>query len=289
MKPSIFDTHCHVNFKAFNDDASEVIKRCLDEQVWLTNIGTDYKTSSSAIALAEQYPEGVFASVGLHPVHVVNTQIDEEMGKTRHKFMTKGERFDLTSYRELAKHPKVVAIGEIGLDFYRRKEDLRSEAEWQAVVKAQEEDFVKQLDLGDELGKAILIHCRNAHEEILKVLEARYGSAPRVSRGRGIAHFFTGTFEQAERYWQLGFYIAFGGAITFVEEYQNLVKQIPLERMVIETDAPYVTPVPHRRERNEPSYIKFVASKIAELKGVSEQEVAAVTTQNAFRVFNLSK
>lgn len=286
MAPSFFDTHTHVNFKAFNTDADAVIRRSLATGIWVTNIGTDLKTSRKAIELAEKYTEGVYASVGLHPVHVVNTKIDEQMGQKRHKFMTQGERFDPAAYRALAKNPKVVAIGEIGLDFYRRREDTRSEAEWQGVAAAQKEDFIKQLDLADELKKAVVIHCRNAHEEILEILEARGGRKPRLAGG--IAHFFTGTLEQAERYWRLGFYLAFGGAVTFVEAYQKLVKAIPSERIVVETDAPYVAPAPHRRKRNEPGYVKYVARKIAELKGFSEQEVAAITTENALTVFNLA-
>lgn len=297
--PRLFDTHCHVNFKAFKTDSDAVIRRALDEGTWLTNVGAQLSTSQRAVAMAEKYPQGVYAAVGLHPVHVAPTEVKEELAGERVEFVTHGETFDPAAYEALARREKTVAIGEIGLDFAVPGRSLgrRTAAAghvpasaWAKVVALQAKVFEAQLELADKVKKPVIIHCRNAHEDVLKILEKRYlrrAQGNSTGKAHGIAHFFTGTLAQAERYWQLGFYIAFGGVITFAKEYWPLVTAIPLERLVIETDAPYVTPAPFRGQRNEPSYVKFTAQKISELKGVSEEEVAQVTTQNALTVFNI--
>lgn len=291
MQPILFDTHCHVNFKPFAKDADDVIQRALSQGTWLNNVGTKLSTSRRAVELAEAYSEGVFATVGVHPVYVAPTPVSEELVSSQQQFTTKAEAIDIPALRELAQKPKVVAIGEIGLDYFRVTDE--------SAKKKQRAAFIAQLDLADELKKPVIIHCRasaepaaggaktgrEAHEDILSILENRFKHCgDGSSSAGGIAHFFTGTIEQAERYWALGFYIAFGGVITITRDYDAVVKATPLERIVIETDAPYVTPAPYRGKRNEPSYVKLVAQKLAELKNIDLIEIQRQTTQNALKV-----
>lgn len=255
----IIDTHTHTNFDAFKDDYREVIDRALGENVWLINVGSDLATSKRAVEIAGEYKEGVYAAIGLHP-----TDAEKEI-------------FDEKALSGLAQNEKVVAIGECGLDFFRTKDEFEKQK--------QKELFIKHIELSQKVGKPLIIHCRDAHDDLFKILEPRtynLESAP------GVMHFFTGTLEQAKKYIDLGFYISFSGVITFAKEYDILVKELPMDRILIETDAPYVSPAPMRGKRNEPSYVKYVAQKIADLKGISAGEVERQTTENAGRLFKLS-
>lgn len=248
MNPNLVDIHCHLDFKDFNDDRDEVIKRALRENIWMINIGIDAKTSQKAIEIAEKY-EGVFASVGLHP--------DEK------------ENFDMDYYRQLDKHPKVVAIGECGLDLKSQKSNLKS----------QKDLFIKQIELAKELNKPLMIHCRDAHREVIEILKE--------FRHYGNIHFFSGTWQEAEQYFSLGFTISFTGVITFARNYDEIIKNAPLDKIMIETDAPFVAPVLFRGKRNEPLYVREVAKKIAEIRNEPYEKIAEATTQNALRLFGI--
>ena len=279
-KNLLIDTHAHVNFRDFKNDAKEVIKRALDENIWMINVGAERKTSERAVEMAEEYGEGVFAAVGLHPSHLIEQDVEyEENGETV-KYKSKPEEFNHDFYLNLAKNKKVVAIGECGLDYFRTANE--------SFKQKQKEVFVKHLELAKEVNKPIIIHCRNAHEDLLEILrlEAELPS--------GVMHFFTGAPEQAKNYIDLGFYISFSGVVTFplrkgetAGAYDEIIKNIPLEKILIETDCPYVAPVPRRGKRNEPAYVKYVAQKIAELRGLSFDEVAEQTTKNARRLFKI--
>ncbi len=253
----LFDTHTHVNLDQFDADADAVIKRCLDADIWMVNVGTDLARSQKAIALAHRYKEGVYASVGLHPNDV-------------------GAAADFSVFEELARDEKVVGIGETGLDYFRTTEKEKQEL--------QKDFFIKHIKLAQKVKKPLIVHCRNAHEDVLKTLHA---SRFTLHDPPGVMHFFTGTKDDARAYLELGMYISFSGVITFAKEYEDVVRFVPLERIVVETDAPYAAPVPHRGKRNEPSYVKHVAEKIAELKGLSFEEVARQTTKNALTLFGL--
>mgnify|MGYP001579827359 FL=1 len=280
MKNLLIDTHAHVNFRDFKNDANEVVKRALDKNIWMINVGAESKTSERAVKMAEDYGEGVYAAVGLHPSHLVEQEVEYEENGEMIKYKSKPEEFDYNFYLNLAKNKKVVAIGECGLDYKGiTNEELRMK---------QKEVFVRHLDLAKEVNKPIIIHCRGAHEDLLEILrlEAELPS--------GVMHFFTGNLEQAKKYIDLDFYISFSGVITFpprkgesVGAYDEIINNIPLEKILIETDCPYVAPIPHRGKRNEPRFVKNVALKIAELKGVSFEDVAKQTTQNANKLFGL--
>lgn len=273
--PKLIDTHTHVNFQAFREDADSVVERALAEEVWMINAGTQFETSRRAVELAENYSDGVYAAVALHPIHLFEHHVDEE----ETSFRTKGEEFNAGSYKDLvARSLKVVAIGEFGLDYYR----MPPGADPERVKKVQEEVTKQHLLLAKEVGKPVMIHCRDAYRELWEILKNNYA-------GSGEIHCFTGTWEEAEPFLAMGFYIALNGIITFDKtgRSEKVVKNLPLDRILLETDAPYLTPAPHRGKRNEPAYVKFVAQKLAEIKGLSVEEVERVTTENARKLYGL--
>lgn len=290
------DTHCHVHFQAYKDDMDAVVARALDAGVGMITVGTQSTTSKNGIALAEKH-EGVWATVGLHPNHLHAQEFLDEnelpndnqfsnensfsFENPLSKIKTRAERFDPAYYRELVAHPKVVAIGEFGLDYYRVPPNVDV-----AHMRRDQADAVRaQLRFATEVNKPVVIHCRDAHADQAALLQEE------IDRGglqrRGVIHCFTGTAEEAARYRELGFLVSITGIVTFGKNVQEAVRNIPLEQIMLETDAPYLTPAPYRGKRNEPAYVAHVAAKIAELKGVSVDDVARVTTENAMRVFGL--
>ena len=275
MTPKLIDTHSHINFQAFHEDADEVITRSLEQETWLINVGTQFETSRKAIELAEEYGDGVYAAVGLHPIHLFEHHVDEE----ETSFNARGEEFSTDTYRDLiTRSVKVVGIGEFGLDYYRMPPGVDP-----AEVKKVQEDVLKQhLVLAQEVQKPVMIHCRDAYDDLFLILKEYY-------RGTGEIHSFTGTWEQASRFLDLGFYIALNGIITFDKtgRSEEVVKNLPLDMTLLETDSPYLTPVPNRGKRREPSYVEFVAEKIAEIKGVEKEEVEETTTQNARDLYKI--
>ncbi|MDO8558503.1 MAG: TatD family hydrolase [bacterium] len=282
MNPLLVDTHAHVNFNAFKNDGDAVIQRALDEGTWVVNVGSQIDTSRRAVEYAGHYPEGVYAVVGLHPVHLFSQHIDEE----EFGFDSREEKFDYEAYKTLAKHEKVIGIGECGLEYFHLPD---SEAE--EIKRTQKDAFIQQIELASELKKALMVHSRDAYQNIYEILRERRKILSNV-----IIHSFIGNWEEAKKFLDLGCYISFNGIITFKPrkektpgasdpELLEAVKNIPLERMVLETDCPYLAPAIHRGERNEPSYVKFTAEKIAEIKNISFDEVARQTTQNARTAF----
>ena len=254
MKPFLIDIHCHLDAPEFDKDRDELIKKTLTEGVSIITIGADEKSSKKAIEIAEKY-DGVFVSAGIHPDNFL-------------------EGFNEKIFRDLIKHPKVVAIGECGLD-------------WRANngKEKQKELFIKQIELAIDVDKPLVIHCRDAHAEVIKILKnykTQFGD-----KLRGGIHFFTGSIKEAEEYMILGFSFSFTGVITFADSYDEVLKFLPLEKIMIETDAPLVAPIPYRGKRCESLYVKEVAKRIAELKLIDYDKVAAITTANAVRVFNL--
>lgn len=277
--PKFIDVHTHVQFHAFKDDADAVIRRALEAGIWLVNVGTQKDTSEDAVKIAEQFPEGAYATAGLHPIHTEKSYHDEqELGIMNNElggFESRGEELDYDYYKKLAEHPKVVAIGECGLDYYRIKNN-------ELGILKQKKAFTGQIELALELKKPLMIHCRNAFGDLISILQATsYKLQP------GVVHFFSGTKDDAQKLLELAFSFSFGGVITFVRDYDEVVKYIPLERILLETDAPYVAPMPYRGKRNEPAYVAEVAKKLAELKGVSANEAAEKTTENARRILGI--
>jgi TatD DNase family protein len=256
---NLIDTHTHLDFPQFDDDRERVIERAANAGVRaIVDVGTDLASSQAAVALAEAYSQ-VYAAVGVHP-HDAKT-LTEEM---------------LEELRALASHPKVVAVGEIGLDFYR---DL-------SPRDKQRRAFQQQLALAREIGKPVIIHDREAHTEVMDILRHWVeGSHKSV----GVLHCFSGDLVMAQEAIELGFYISIAGPVTFknARRLRELVRQLPLEKLLVETDCPYLTPQPHRGKRNEPAYVKLVAQEVARIKELSLEEVARITSDNAQALFAL--
>jgi TatD DNase family protein len=256
----------------------DVIKHTLEAGVFMITVGTQKDTSRMGLEVAKRY-DGVWATVGLHPNHLTKQEFLDEAELEPVK--TRQESFDMDLYRELARHPKCVAIGETGLDYYRIPET----ADVETVKETQRATVRAHFDLATELNLPVSIHCRDAYAQQAELI-GEYTSSGKLSR-RGVIHCFTGTEEEARVFIDLGFLISFSGIVTFGKNVQAVARALPLDKMLIETDAPYLTPAPDRGVRNEPWRVKHVAEKIAELKGVSVEEVAQVTTQNAVRLFAL--
>lgn len=288
----LIDSHCHINFNAYKEDAEEVIQRSLGSDTWIVNIGSQYSTSKRTVEIADKYDKGVYAVVGLHPIHL-NDDITESaiINGQKQEFTTRCEEFDYDKYKSLAKSSdKVVGLGETGLDYFYFKETDNIEE----VKNLQKDVFKKFIQMSDELDLPLVIHCRGTKEDsygvyddILSILK---GVETRHAPSRGVIHCFGGNLIQAEEFVKMGFYIGFTGIITFKkksEELQEIVRSISLNNILIETDAPFLSPEPHRGKRNEPEYVKFVAMKVAELKNISLDEVVNVTTKNAKELFKI--
>ncbi|MCM3740064.1 TatD family hydrolase [Oceanobacillus luteolus] len=253
----LFDTHVHLNAWQFKEDREETIQRAFDTGVkYMVVVGFDHETIPLAIEIAERY-ETIYAAVGWHPVDAID--------------MTDKE---LAWIEELSEHPKVVAIGEMGLDYHWDK----SPKDVQANV------FRKQIRLAKKLDMPIIIHNREATEDIIQILEEE--EAHMVG---GIMHCYNDSVKYVQRVLDMNFYISLGGPVTFKNAPlpKEVAKEVPLERLLIETDAPYLAPHPKRGKRNEPAYVKLVAEQIAELRGIPLEEVERQTTENAFQIFNI--
>lgn len=276
MKYKLIDSHCHVHFDAYKTDMEEVVERSLKENVGMVTVGTQSTTSKNAIAIAEKY-EGVWATIGLHPNHLHKQEFED----TNEIIKTRSEEFDFEYYRKLAEHPKVVAIGEFGLDYYR----IPPEVDREKMMHDQKKSCKEQLRFATEIEKPVIIHSREAHLDQYDIIKAEIDAGG--LRKRGVIHCFTGTMADAESYKSLGFKLGINGILNFSKDLQKVMKEIDLNQIMIETDAPYLTPPPHRGKRNEPSYVKYVAEIIAEIKGISFDEVAEVTTANTILLFDL--
>lgn len=254
----MIDTHAHLNDDRFSKDASRVVERARNAGVEkIINVGFDLESSKKAVIQAETF-DGVYSAVGVHP-H------DSE----------KASDADLDEIYCLCRHPKVVAVGEIGLDYYRNL----------SPKDVQKRIFELQLNLAKQVDKPVIIHDRDAHEDTVSVLKA--ANAGVVG---GVLHCFAGSVEMAKECLKMGFYISFAGPVTFSNA-RRLVKvagAVPLDRILTETDCPYLTPEPHRGKRNEPLYVRYVVEALAKIRGLSFEKMEAVTTANAKALFRIN-
>jgi TatD DNase family protein len=261
----LVDTHAHLDFSKFDADRPAVIERARTAGVAaIVNVGTDLQSSQRAVSLAEEY-EALYAAVGMHPHDA--------------------KRLDgaaLAGLRELAQKAKVVAIGEIGLDYYRNL----------SPPEVQRRAFQAQLAWAARLGKPVIIHDRDAHEDIMKALSewAEELDSSTLAGRLGVLHTFSGNLSMAQKAINLGFYISISGPVTYRNAGQlpDIVRALPLNRLLVETDCPFLAPEPHRGKRNEPAFARLVAERIAELKGITFEELAQATTANARRLFELA-
>lgn len=251
----LVDSHSHLDGQQFIDDLDETIKRAANNGIsHILTIGCDLESSEKSVSIAEKY-EHIFAAVGVHPHDA--TEIGTE---------------SLVRLRSMLAHPKVVALGEIGLDFYRDR----------CPREIQRSAFRKQIQLAKEVGKPIIVHDRDAHNEVIQIL--REENAAEVG---GVLHCFSGDSAMAEQCLDLGFYLSFTGTITYPknQEIREIIKSIPVDRMLVETDCPYLSPQKFRGKRNEPAYVRYTAEKMAEIKGLTIEDIARVTSRNCHDLF----
>ncbi len=263
------DSHAHVQFADYDKDRDDVISRALNAGVWMVNAGADLDSSERAVRVAEKYEQGVYATVGMHP--------SEQSAKT-------DDRQFWQKMGGLTKSEKCVGIGECGLEYFADTGDEEKES--------QAELFVAQINLAREAKKPLIIHCRDAYGDLYGILKE---NEKLLLPGRpALIHFFSGTTEDADRFLEMGFVFSFGGAATFPPkpgktDFISLIKRIPTDSILLETDCPYVSPVPLRGERNEPAYVAYIAAKIADIKGTGTDDIAEVTTENALRFFAIEE
>lgn len=252
----MIDSHCHLDSKIYGGQIDGLLADAASAGIHtIVNIGADLSSSEISVQFATKYPM-VYATVGVHP-HDAKT-LDDKV---------------VTRLRELAKHPKVIAIGEIGLDYYR---DL-------SPRPVQKEAFRRQLELAIEMKKPIVVHTRESFEDTLAIVKEYAARLP-----GGIFHCFPGTAEDARRVFDLGFVISVGGVITYPKSgMAEMVTQVPLEKIVLETDSPYLTPVPHRGKTNRPAFVSLVAAKLADLRGITKAEVVKITDRTCQKVYRL--
>lgn len=254
----LFDSHAHINDERFDEDRDEVIEHLRENSIDLVvNPGADMPSSRSAVELANKV-DFIYSAVGVHP-HDVETMADK----------------DLEELKNLAKeNEKVVAIGEIGLDYYYDLSPRELQKEW----------FIKQIELANELGLPFIVHDRDAHGDTFDIIK-KY-KAPETGC---VLHCYSGSLELALEYIKMGCYISIPGTVTFKNNRKTVevAENIPIEWMFIETDSPYLTPVPYRGKRNDPSKVRYVAEKVAELRGISYEEVCEITKENAKKFFNI--
>lgn len=256
----LIDTHAHLDSPKFDNDRDDVISRALEAGIdTIVNIGFNRETIPSTMALAEKYPF-IYAVVGWHPTDAVDMKLEE----------------DLAWIEKLCSHPKVVAIGEIGLDYYWDT----SPKEIQHIV------FREQIRLAKRLNKPIVIHNRDAHEDVVRLLQEE-----KAEDVGGIMHCYSGSWEIAKKCLDMNFYISFGGPVTFKNARvpKEVMERVPLDRLLLETDAPYLTPHPYRGQRNESAYVRLIAEVAAEIKGVSLEDIAKITSDNGRRCLGITR
>jgi len=271
MNCEYIDVHAHLNFAAFDADREEVISRAREARVAVINVGTQADTSKKAVELAEKH-DHMWAIVGLHPIHTSKSYHDmQELGEGGQEFTSRGETLNSAIYRELLRHPKVVGLGECGLDYYRLDAD---------TAKKQKEAFITQIELANEAKKPLMLHIRQAYADAHDILKAHATVPANV-------HFFAGTWDEAKKFLDLGCTLSFTGAITFAKNYEEVVRNVPLDRVLSETDCPYVAPTPFRGKRNEPLYVREVVKRIAQIKGIEHDMVRKAICDNAERLFRI--
>jgi len=278
----LIDTHAHLNFSAFKDDVDEVVSRAGSSGMKVINVGSQFSTSQRAVELAKKYPGVCYAAIGLHPIHLFEMFVDVEEAP----FNSRREDYQAEAYRVLAKNPGVVAIGEVGLDYFQMptnmtKADFKIKQKWV---------FLKQLQLAKELKLPVILHCRGDKEEMERAYLDMLHVLKEVDYQRVVVHCYTADWETAKKFLDFGAMLSFTGIITYpkTEKLATVVKRAPLDKIMVETDCPYLAPQIVRGQRNEPRFVQYVAGRIADIKGLSYDEVEEQTSKNAVSFFNLT-
>jgi TatD DNase family protein len=274
----IIDSHGHPQFRGYGAETEAMMERTKEKQTVVNAVGTEKSTSKDAVMFADRF-DFCFATVGLHPGHLFSDHHDENESEQK----IEENDFDSDYYEELVKHPKVIAVGECGIDLYRLPENI----ERATVLKKQTEVFLAQAKLAKKYSLPLVIHCRDAHKEMIDVLKTLPGQT-------GTIHCYTSNWEFAEQYLDLGYYIGFTGIITFPPQKKNpkaqedlleVVRRIPTDRFLVETDCPYLSPLPYRGKQGEPWMVEEVIKKIAEIRQDSVDSILNKSVENAQNLF----
>lgn len=247
------DTHAHLNLDEFEKDKFDVINKCLENDISMINIGTTFSDSQIALDLAQKYEKGIYASIGLHPLYV------EE------------EDFDISEFKELIKNKKVVAIGEAGLDYFYEPKVLSKDD----YIKKQKDVFIKQINLAEELDLPLIIHSRNSFNDVYDILKDK--------KIKAVLHCFTGNLKDLERFLDLGYYIGFNG-IIFKANLDEVIKNTPDDKILFETDCPFLTPPNFYSKKNNPMSLKIIKDRINEIKG---KDIVKQVYENSLKLFNI--
>jgi TatD DNase family protein len=278
----IIDTHSHLNFKAYDADRQEVIKRTQQAGVICIDVGTKYETSKNAVELAERN-ENIYSAIGMHPIHIKTDLLKLKMDEGEGGFEPLGEEFDYDRYKQLAlSSKKVVAIGEIGLDYYYKP---KGTAKKELFKQKQKEIFTLQLKMAEDLNLPVIVHTRMAFDDTYNILKSQITN--HKLQKKGVIHCFVGTWQEAQKYLELGFYLGINGVLYKQNIFETIIN-CPMNKIVVETDCPYLTPPEEGKDnRNEPIFVKHIIQKIADIKGLSFDEVLEATTQNAKKLFGI--
>ena len=274
------DIHSHINFEVFKNDSEDVIKRALSENVYTIVVGTQYQSSKKALEIANKHEKGIYACIGVHPIHSDASFHDkQELGEEGAEFTSRGEIFKKENYESLLNKKKTVAIGECGLDYYHL--DPKS-------IKKQTDNFISQIEFANENKLPLMLHVRNSNDttqrsaylDVADILKS-------YAKTRFNFHFFAGTVDDAKVLLDMGAFLSFTGVVTFAKQYEELVAFVPNDRIMSETDCPYVAPVPYRGKRNEPVFVIEVVKKMAQIKGVSIDTMKSHIWNNATNLFGV--
>jgi TatD DNase family protein len=276
----LIDTHTHIQFKGFDKDREIVLEKCSKKELIMNVIGTQKNTSKLAVDLAEKH-DNIYATIGTHPVHLFSTHIDEEESS----FVSREEDFDEEYYNELVKSEKVIGVGETGLDLYHLPKDQSKEE----VLEKQKQVFLAHIDFAQKHNIPLVIHCRNAHDEMIELLQSLN------KKIKGVMHCFSGNWLEAQKYLDIGLYLGFTGVVTFPpkktdpkpqNDLLEVIEKTPLDRILSETDSPYLAPQKYRGKKCEPWMVEEVVEKIAEIKGISFEKCNESVIINALKLFS---
>ena len=271
------DIHCHLNFSAYDNDKEETVRRSHEADIGMIVIGTQRDTSKKAVELAKNHA-GVWAAVGLHPIHTSKSHHDEqELGEGGKVFTSRGEIPDIDFYETLARHPKTIAIGECGLDYFRSDPE---------DIEKQRKVFLQHIDLANKVNKPLMLHVRNGKDNSHAYKEA-VDMLKKHTKVRSNFHFFAGTTEDLKLIFDINGTVSFTGVVTFARSYDEVIKYVPIDRIMSEIDAPFVAPIPYRGKRNEPLFIKEIVASLASIRGETVEKLSSQIIDNARKMFGI--
>ncbi len=294
----LIDSHAHINFQGYAAELNNVVQRSFDNKTWIINVGSNYETSQKAIDIAQNFGKGIWAVIGCHPIHLIKDVTEKaSFGGEEYSFFTPKEKFsarggsasggDYDKYLNLAQSSdRVVGIGETGLDLFRMADENYSIEQIKEIQLAVFKQFIK---LAKKLDLPLVLHCRGEEKDPYGAYDLLLDTLEAENYHKGVIHCYGGNKTQARKFLDLGFYIGFTGIVTFknAKELQKIAQETPLNKLLIETDAPFLAPEPYRGQKNEPYFVRYIAQKIADLKELTFAEVENQTFNNTVKLFNL--